>query len=111
MELEGKWSKDEEGFMEFENYQLQRLYEAITDQYHQVYNRYLDEFDDEELASLEARKEGYEIVTDYKTIHGEQEFATTYKTPTYLMDMWYEFDADRKKRIYHRGFMMITDRK
>lgn len=110
MEIQGKWSKDEEGFMEFETYQLQRLYEAITDQYHQVYNRYLDRFDDEEVASLEARKEGYEMVTDYKIINGEEEFATTYKTPAYLMDVWYEFDADRNKRIYERGFMKIVGR-
>lgn len=108
MEIQGKWSKDEEGYMEFETYQLQRLYEAVTEQYYQVYNRYLDEFDDEEAASLQARKEGYEMVTDYKTINGTEEFATTFKTPAYLMDIWYEFDADRNKRIYERGFMKIT---
>lgn len=110
MEIQGKWSKDEEGFMEFENYQLQRLYEAITEQYYQVYNRYLDDLDDEEAASLEARKDGYEMVTDYKTINGTEEFATTFKTPAYLMDVWYEFDTGRNKRIYEKGFMKITGR-
>lgn len=110
MEIQGKWLKDEEGYMEFESYQLQRLYEAITDQYHQVYNRYLDELDDEEAASLQARNEGYEMVTDYKTINGQQEFTTSYKTPTYLMDVWYEFDELRNKRVYEKGYMKITSR-
>lgn len=107
MEIEGKWSKDPEGFMDFENPQLQRLFEVVTDQYHQVYNRYLNELDDEELASEEARKEGYSMLTDYKTIKGSQEFATSYQTPNYLMDIWYEFDETTRKRIYERGYIRV----
>ena len=95
MEIEGKWSKDSEGYMEFETAQLQRLYEAITDQYHQVYNNYLNDFDDEEAASEKALEEGYKMQTDYKTIHGVNEFATTYTTPSYVLDVWYVWDPLR----------------
>lgn len=110
MEIQGTWKKDPENFMEFDNYQLQRLYEAITDQYHKVYNHYLDALDDEEAASLQARKEGYQMITDYKTINGTEEFATTYTTPSYIMDIWYEFDEISRKRIYEKGFIRINSR-
>jgi hypothetical protein len=107
MEIQGIWKKDPEGFMEFETYQLQRLYEAITDQYHKVYNHYLDDLDDEEAASLQARKDGYQMITDYKVINGREEFATTYITPSYTMDIWYELDEISRKRIYEKGFIRI----
>ena len=110
MEIQGKWSKDDEGYMEFETTQLQRLYEAVIDQYYQVYNQYLDELNDEEVASDMARKEGYSMITDYKTIEEEQEFATTYTTPSYTMDIWYEWDPISKKRIYEKGTLRIRSK-
>ena len=107
MELKGWWAKDEEGYMDFETEQLQRMYEAITDQYYQVYNRYADSFDDEELAQEKAGEEGYRMVTDYKAIEGKQEFATSYTTPSYQMDMWYETDPISGKRLYDKGYLRI----
>ena len=111
MKMEGTWRKDpEEGFMDFSSSQIQRQFEQITHQYYQVYNRCLDELDDEELASEEARNEGYAMITDYKEINGTREFATTYRTPAYEMDIWYEFDEISQKRIYERGFIRIVSR-
>lgn len=107
MELQGTWTKSSEGYMEFETYQLQRLYEAIMDQYYQVYNRCLEELNDEEAASHKARQEGYQMLTDYKHINGQEEFATSFTTPAYLMDIWYVFDKVRKKRVYDKGFIKI----
>ena len=98
MELQGTWTKDEEGFMEFETSQLQRLYESVTDLYHQVYNHYVNEFDDDE-AYYKALEEGYEMVTDYKEIDGVSEFVTTYKTPAYTADIWYETDEYSGKKV------------
>jgi hypothetical protein len=110
MEIQGKWTRDSEGFMEFDSSVLQRQYETITDKYHQVYNVYLDTYDDEEEAHHKALADGYEMVTDYKTINGAEEFVTTYTTPTQIMDIWYEFDRISNKRIYHRGFIRIKDK-
>ncbi|MFD2999499.1 hypothetical protein ACFS7Z_03935 [Pontibacter toksunensis] len=107
MEIQGKWTRDEEGFMEFETPELQRHYETITDKYHQVYNRYAAELDDDE-AYYKALEEGYEMVTDYKTINGNQEFATTYITPAAVADVWYETDEFTNKRIYDKGFIRIS---
>jgi len=64
MEMQGKWIKDDEGFMEFDSSTIQRLYETITDKYHQVYNRYLDDLDDDE-AYYKALADGYEMVKIY----------------------------------------------
>lgn len=110
MEIQGKWEKDSEGFMEFDNAQLQRLYEFITDQYYQVYNRYLDALDDDEAASHKAREEGYQMIADYKIIDGKEEFATTYLTPSQSMDVWYELDKISGKRIYEKGFIRISSK-
>ncbi|PSR53491.1 hypothetical protein AHMF7605_08115 [Adhaeribacter arboris] len=110
MELQGTWTKDNEGFMEFSLSQLQRLYEAVTDAYHERYNQYLDELDDEEEAHYQALAEGYEMVNDYKTIDGQEEFATTYYTPTYVLDVWYELDPVTQKRIYDQGFIRISSK-
>ncbi len=107
MEIQGRWEKDDEGFMEFETPQLQRLYEVVTDQYYQVYNRWLDEWDDEEVATEKARSDGYEMITDYKTIDGNKEFATTFRTPSYTMDVWFEWDPVAQKRVYEKGFLRI----
>jgi hypothetical protein len=107
-EISGHWIKDEEGFMEFDPSSLQRKYEAITDQYHQVYNQHLEELDDEEDAYYKALEEGYEMVTDYKDIDGVNEFVTTYKTPAFVLDIWYEMDPVTKKKVYNRGFIRIT---
>ena len=110
MEIQGKWTRDSEGFMEFDSGALQRLYETVTDKYYQVYNGYLHQYDDEEEAHHQALAEGYEMITDYKTINGAEEFVTTYTTPTQVMDIWYEFDNISNKRIYHRGFVRIKDK-
>ncbi|MFC5272174.1 hypothetical protein ACFPIB_16285 [Adhaeribacter terreus] len=110
MEMQGTWTKDEEGFMDFETSQLQRLYEAITDQYHQVYNRFLEEFDDEEEAHNKALATGYEMITDYKEINGTTEFVTTYKTPVYTADIWYETDAFTGKKVFDKGFIRISSK-
>ncbi len=107
METTGKWTRDEEGFMEFDSSALQRLYETVTNKYHQVYNKYLDEFDDEEEAHHKALADGYEMQTDYKTINGAEEFVTTYTTPSHVVDIWYEFDPISRKRIYNRGFIRV----
>ena len=93
--------------MDFEPASLQRYYEVITDQYHQVYNRYLEEFDDEEEAHYKALEEGYEMITDYKDIEGVNEFVTTYKTPSQVLDIWYGQDPETGKRSYDRGFIRI----
>ena len=108
MELQGTWTKDEEGFMDFETSQLQRLYETITDSYHHVYNQFLAETDDEEEAHYKALAEGYEMITDYKEIAGQTEFVTTYKTPNYTADIWYVTDAYTGKKKYDQGFIRIT---
>lgn len=110
METQGTWTKDEDGYMEFSNSSVQRLYEAVTDSYYQVYNYYLDELDDEEEAHYQALAEGYEMVNDYKTIAGQEEFATTYRTPAYVLDIWYEIDEFTRKRIYDKGFIKITSK-
>jgi hypothetical protein len=110
MEISGHWTKDEEGFMDFDPSSLQRYYEAITDQYHEVYNQYLDELDDEEDAHYKALEAGYEMVTDYKDIAGVNEFVTTYKTPAYVLDIWYELDAVTNKKVYDRGFIRIVSK-
>ncbi len=109
MEIQGKWEKDEEGYMAFEPAELQRLYEAVTDKYHQVYNRYLDEFEDDD-AYYKALEDGYEMVTDYKSIDGEQEFVTSYTTPAYVLDMWYDFDEATQKKVYNTGFIRIRSK-
>ncbi len=111
MELRGKWTKDlEEGYMDFSLSQLQRLYEAITDEYHQVYNECLQRYDDDEAAQREARSRGYEMLTDYKTIDGDEEFATSYTTPAYRMDLWYQTDPRTGKRVYDKGFIRISSK-
>ncbi len=93
--------------MTFEPSELQRLYEAVTDSYHRVYNRYLDEEDDDDEAYYKALADGYEMVTDYKTIDGNEEFVTSYITPDYVADIWYDFDEYSNKRIYTSGFIRI----
>lgn len=92
--------------MEFETAQLKQMYEEITDSYYQVYNGYLAELDDDE-AFYKAREEGYELITDYKTIEGKEEFATTYLSPSYAMDIWFDLDPRTKKRVYTRGKVRI----
>lgn len=109
MEIQGTWKKDEEGFMEFEPAELRRLYEAVTDRYHQVYNRYLDAFEDDD-AYYKALEDGFEMVTDYKEIEGEQEFVTSYSTPSYVLDMWYGFDEETNKKVYNKGFIRIRSK-
>ncbi|GAB3197687.1 hypothetical protein ABID22_000787 [Pontibacter aydingkolensis] len=93
--------------MEFETSQLQRIYEAVTAKYHQVYNQYLDEFDDDE-AYYKALEDGCEMVTDYKTIDGTQQFATTYITPDFVADIWYNVDKETGKKVYDNGFIRIS---
>lgn len=110
MEIHGTWTKDEEGYMEFETSELQRYYEAVTDKYNHVYNRYLDETDDEDDAYYKALQDGYEMVTDYKLIDGKNEFATTYITPAYVIEIWYEFDEITEKRIFDKGFIRISSK-
>jgi hypothetical protein len=110
MELQGSWSKDEEGYMEFETSPLQRLYETITESYYANYNQNLAELDDEEEASEKAKAEGYELITDYKTIDGKEEFATTYHTPSYELDLWYILNPKTNKRDYTRGFLRIREK-
>ena len=110
MEIQGTWMKDSDGFMEFSASRLQRLYETITDDYHQVYNQYLEESDDEEEAHYQALADGYEMVNDYKIIADQEEFATTYRTPAYVLDIWYEVDKWTGKRIYDKGFIRIMSK-
>ncbi|MFD2248012.1 hypothetical protein [Pontibacter ruber] len=107
MELQGTWTKDEEGFMTFEPSDLQRCYEAITDSYHRVYNRYREEYDDDEEAYYKALEDGYEMITDYKLIDGRNEFVTTYITPSYTLDVWYEVDEETSKKDYNKGYLRI----
>ncbi|GAA4299924.1 hypothetical protein [Nibribacter koreensis] len=107
MLITGWWTKDEEGFMEFETSQLQRLYEAITEQYHAMYDTCLEETQDEEVAYEEALQKGYEMVTNTKLINGEEEFATTYITPSFVLDIWYEKDAYTQKRVYDKGYLQV----
>ena len=110
MILQGSWTRDEEGYMEFSTSSIQRLYETITDKYHQVYNHYLEALDDEEEAHYNALAAGYEMVNDYKTIAGQEEFATTYQTPGYVLDIWYETDYFTGKRVYDKGFIQISSK-
>ncbi len=110
MELQGTWTKDEEGFMAFETSQLQRFYETVTDKYHQVYNRYAEELDEDDEAYYKALEEGYEMITDYKEIDGVTEFVTTYKTPAYVADIWYVTDEYTGKRVYDKGFIRIKSK-
>ncbi|QHL86677.1 hypothetical protein GU926_04180 [Nibribacter ruber] len=107
MHLTGWWTKDEEGFMEFETSQLQRLYEAITEQYHAAYEACLLATEDEELAYENALEKGYEMITNTKLINGEEEFATTYHTPSFVLDVWYEKDSYTQKRVYDKGFLQV----
>ena len=108
MEIQGTWFKDEEGFMEFETSQLQRLYETVTDSYHHVYNQFLEELDDDEDAHYKALEAGYEMITDYKEINGQNEFVTTYKTPAYTVDVWYQTDVYTSKKVFDKGFIRIS---
>lgn len=108
--MEGKWTKDEEGYMAFYPSELQRMYEAVTDKYHQVYNNYLEQYDDDDEAYYKALNDGYEMATDYKIIEGKEEFATSYTTPQYVLDIWYELDEFTSKRIYDRGFIRISSK-
>jgi hypothetical protein len=110
MEIQGTWIKDEEGFMEFETSQLQRLYETVTDKYHQVYNQFVAELDDEEDAYYLALEKGYEMITDYKEIAGATEFVTTYKTPAYTADIWYETDDITGRKVFDKGFIRICSK-
>lgn len=106
MELSGKWLK-EDGYMEFFPSELQRYYEAITEQFHQKFNQLLDEYPDEEIASTKARENGYQMITDYKIIDNQEQFATSYKTPDWELDLWYEVDPDSNKRDYNKGFLVV----
>ena len=110
MKKQGTWRKDEEGFMEFETSQLQRLYETVTDSYHHVYNQFLEETDDEEEAHYKALEAGYEMITDYQEIDSVNEFVTTYKTPAYTLDIWYETDAFTGKKRFDKGFIRIIEK-
>lgn len=110
MEIQGAWSKDGEGYMQFEDDRLQRMYELVTEDYYQVYNACLDELDDEEAAAAKAREAGYELLTDYKIIAGEKEFVTVFTTPAYTLEVWYAFDPVRRKKIFDRGNMRISSR-
>jgi hypothetical protein len=107
MEMNGKWTRDEEGFMEFDSPSVQRYYESITDSYNSLYNQLLEEFDDEEEAFSRALDKGYELITDYKEINGSQEFVTTYLTPGYVLDVWFEKDAYTGKKVFDKGFVSI----
>lgn len=95
--------------MAFEPPELQRLYEAVTDSYHRIYNRYAEESDEDD-AYYKALEEGYEMVTDYKSIDGNEEFVTSYITPTYIADIWYGFDEETGKKVYSQGFIRISSR-
>lgn len=108
MNLQGTWEKDKEGYMSFNPPEIQRYYEVITDQYHDVFNRHLEQSFDEEMAAAKAREEGYQLITDYKMIDGREEFATTYKTPSWELDLWYELDPVKGKRIYEKGFIKVS---
>ncbi len=109
MEIQGAWRKDEEGFMEFETSQLQRLYESVTDNYNRVYDQYLEELDDDDDAFYQAQAAGYEMITDYQEIAGVNEFVTTFKTPAYIADIWYETDEYTGKKVFDKGFIRIRE--
>jgi len=94
--------------MTFETPELQRLYEMVTDSYYRVYNRYLEALEDDDEAYYKALEDGYEMITDYKTIDGNNEFATSYITPAYIADVWYGFDEETSKRTYSNGFIRIS---
>jgi hypothetical protein len=47
------------------------------------------------------------MITDYKTIDDKEEFATSYATPNYEMDLWYESDPITGKRDYNKGYLRI----
>ena len=107
MELQGTWTKDEEGYMHFETAQLQRLYELVTDDYYAAYNGFLDELGDEDDAFYKAREAGYEMITNDKLINGETEFDTTFHTPAYVADIWYMQDSRTGKKVFDKGFIRI----
>ena len=71
---------------------------------------FLEEFDDEEEAHYKPLEDGYEMVTDYKEINGQNQFATTYKTPAYELDIWYETDEYTEKKVFDKGFIRISGR-
>ena len=96
--------------MAFETPELQRLYEAVTDSYHRIYNRCLEETDDDDEAYHKALDAGYEMITDYKTVDGNLEFVTSYSTPSYIADVWYGFDEETGKRAYDRGLLRIRSK-
>jgi hypothetical protein len=106
MELSGKWVK-EDTYMEFYPSDLQRHYEAIIDQYHYKFNQLLDQYLDEEIATTKARDEGFQMITDYKMINQVEQFATSYRTPNWEMDLWYEIDLKTGKRDYNKGYIQL----
>jgi hypothetical protein len=110
MELQGTWIKDEDGYLTFSESTLERYYEMVTTKFHQVYNQFLEELDDDEEAHEQTLSAGYEMVTDYKLINDQEEFATTYHTPAYVLDIWYELDDYTQKRIYDRGFIRVSSK-
>ncbi len=110
MELQGTWLKDEEGYLTFSDLPLERYYEAITSKYHQVYQQFMDELDDEEEAHEQTLAAGYNMITDYKMINGQEEFATTYHTPAYELNIWYELDDYTQKRVYDKGYIKISSK-
>jgi hypothetical protein len=107
MELQGTWTRTDEGYMDFETSLLQRLYEQITDDYHAVYNRLLAELDDEDDTFYQAQAAGYELITNDKEINGTPEFATTYLTPTYMLDIWFKTDRFTGKKMFNQGYIRI----
>jgi sulfur relay (sulfurtransferase) DsrC/TusE family protein len=109
MELSGKWAK-EDTYMEFYPSDLQRYYEAIIDQYHYKFNQLLDQYLDEEIATTKARDEGFQMITDYKMINQVEQFATSYRTPNWEMDLWYEIDSKTGKRDYNKGYIQLKKR-
>ena len=110
MELQGTWTRNEEGYMDFETSQLQRLYEQITNDYHAVYNRLLEELDDEDDAFYQAQSAGYELITNDKEINGKPEFTTTYHTPAYLVDIWFKTDSFTGKKMFNQGYIRIRQK-
>jgi len=50
------------------------------------------------------------MVNNYKIIAGQEEFATTYQTPAYVLDIWYETDHVTGKRVYDKGFIQISSK-
>ncbi|CAN5341924.1 hypothetical protein BH23BAC1_BH23BAC1_07480 [soil metagenome] len=106
MIISGNWHKDNDGFMYFSDPQVQRMYEAITSQYYGILHRFLEDHD-EEFASLKAKENGFFIITDYKEINGRKEFSTSYVTPSYVMDLWYDIDHETGKKDYKSGSIRI----